>query len=259
MWPPQLPSQQQQQVITSTSRQFDSRLPPYRPAPDYETAVRNKYGSGVLARINQTPQPSRFQQQQQQHQHQYSNGGLHTSQPTLITDGLTNVYNNNNNTSNLEQRFQGGQDSSYHLYHTNLISATPSNAYSTSTPELNNINQTYHQAQQQHQHQQHYQPLNTSSQMIHQYSSSNRIDHIQPTQDQIVAELQRLNIYKPPPPYPGRNNNNNNSDDRQNNNPMHYQQQQQRMMSSTSTPDLAGQFVGGGRHQVVFSIHRYLH
>ena len=24
-----------------------------------------------------------------------------------------------------------------------------------------------------------------------------------PTQDQIVAELQRLNLYKPPPPYPG--------------------------------------------------------
>ena len=65
-------------------------------------------------------------------------------------------------------------------------------------------------------------------------------DHLQPTQDQIVAELQRLNIYKPPPPYPGRGN------DRQN----IYQQQQQRMMSSTSTPDLAGQFVSGGRNQV---------
>ena len=27
-----------------------------------------------------------------------------------------------------------------------------------------------------------------------------------PTQDQIFAELQRLNLFKPPPPYPGTNN-----------------------------------------------------
>ena len=242
MWPPPPPHPPQ----PVQSRQYDSRLPPYRPAPDYETAVRNKYGSGVLARINQTPQPNRFlqqqqQQQQQQHQQQYSNGGLHTSQPTLITDVLTNVYNNN---SSVDPRFQGA-DTSYQVYHTNLMNVAPSNAYSTSTPELNKINQTYHQPQQQQQ-QQHYQQLNASSQMIHQYSSSNRIDHIQPTQDQIVAELQRLNIYKPPPPYPGRNHNN----DRQNSSNAIYQQQQQRMMSSTSTPDLAGQFVGGGRQQV---------
>jgi hypothetical protein len=236
--------------MTSSGRQFDSRLPPYRPAPDYETAVRNKYGSGVLARINQTPQPNRFQQQQQQqqqqqlHQHQYSNGGLHTSQPTLITDVLTNVYNNNN--SSVDPRFAGA-DTSYNVYHTNLLNATPSNAYSTSTPELNKINQTFHQPQQQQQQQQHYQQLNASTQMLHQYASSNRIDHIQPTQDQIVAELQRLNIYKPPPPYPGRNS------ERQNTNIVYQQhqqqqQQQQRMMSSTSTPDLAGQFVS--RQQV---------
>ncbi len=38
---------------------FDSGLPPYRPAPDYETAIRNKYGSGMLARITQAPQTSR--------------------------------------------------------------------------------------------------------------------------------------------------------------------------------------------------------
>jgi len=39
---------------------FDSGLPPYRPAPDYETAIRNKYGSGVLARIKQAPPTARF-------------------------------------------------------------------------------------------------------------------------------------------------------------------------------------------------------
>ena len=175
-----------------------------------------------------------FQQQQQQHHQQFSNGGIHTSQPTLITEVLTNIYNNNQSLStsnNVETRFPGNE-ATYNIYQTNLLNAASSNAYSTSTPELNKINQTFHQPQSATQP--HFQQLNSSTQMLHHG------DHLQPTQDQIVAELQRLNIYKPPPPYPGRGN------DRQN----IYQQQQQRMMSSTSTPDLAGQFVSGGRNQV---------
>ena len=56
-----------------------------------------------------------------------------------------------------------------------------------------------------------------------------------PTQDQIVAELQRLNLYKPPPPYPGTNANG------QHQHMGHPTANglETRMMSSTSTPDLA--------------------
>ena len=214
-------------------------MPPYRPAPDYETAVRNKYGSAVLARLNQTQPPNRFQQPQQQQQQQqpppqYNNGGLHTSQPTLITDVLSNVYNNNNVGTVSGSSNVPGNDASFNMYQSNLLNATaPSNAYSTSTPELNKINQTFHQPQPSAQP--HFQQLNASTQMLHQFSSTNRVDHIQPTQDQIVAELQRLNIYKPPPPYPGRGNDRFQLYQQQ-------QQQQQRMMSSTSTPDLATVF-----------------
>ena len=62
-----------------------------------------------------------------------------------------------------------------------------SSIYSTSTPELNRINLTYH-----HQHQI---PANNNASVYQM-----------PTQDQIFAELQRLNLFKPPPPYPGTNN-----------------------------------------------------
>ena len=51
-----------------------------------------------------------------------------------------------------------------------------------------------------------------------------------PTQDQILAELQRLNVYKPPPPYPGTNANGQHQ---------HLTGGETRMISSTSTPDLA--------------------
>ena len=57
-----------------------------------------------------------------------------------------------------------------------------------------------------------------------------------PTQDQIFAELQRLNLYKPPPPYPGTNANG------QQGLQQGYAQMngtETRMISSTSTPDLA--------------------
>lgn len=81
--------------------------------------------------------------------------------------------------------------------------------YSTSTPELNRINLTYH-----HQHQ------------IPQAATMYQM----PTQDQIFAELQRLNLYKPPPPYPGTNPNGQHQ---------HIGGQQNGMISSTSTPDLA--------------------
>jgi len=82
-----------------------------------------------------------------------------------------------------------------------------SSIFSTSTPELNRINLTYH-----HQH-----PVYAQQQM--------------PTQDQIVAELQRLNLYKPPPPYPGTNANGQH---------LHMGNgHENRIISSTSTPDLA--------------------
>ena len=96
-----------------------------------------------------------------------------------------------------------------------------SSIYSTSTPELNRINLAYH-----HGHGQ--MPANGSVYQMH-------------TQDQIIAELQRLNLYKPPPPYPGTNNANG-----QHQHgviaPMGLNQvngTETRMVSSTSTPDLA--------------------
>jgi hypothetical protein len=83
---------------------------------------------------------------------------------------LSNVYNNNSNTSsnNVDARFSA-PDASFNIYQTNLVNATPSNAYSTSTPELNKINQTFHQPQPSVQP--HFQQLNASTQMLHQVSA----------------------------------------------------------------------------------------
>lgn len=89
-----------------------------------------------------------------------------------------------------------------------------SSIYSTSTPELNRINMTYHH----HPQQQQQTPM-----------------YPMPTQDQIFAELQRLNLYKPPPPYPGTTSINNvNGQHQHASNGI-----ENRMISSTSTPDLA--------------------
>ena len=132
-----------------------------RPAPDYETAVRNKYGNGILTQLAAT---------RTSNQHPIVINSNHcASQPSLI--------------NNVEAAPAPTAVQPDNLYHQTSM-------YSTSTPELNNL------------------PMSVSSQPP------------QPTQEQIVAELQRLNIYKPPPPYPGRTSN-------------------KVIMSSTSTPDLA--------------------
>ena len=143
-----------------------STLPAYRAAPDYETAMRNKF----------------------------------RSQPKFITD-LVQAEPVNNHEPVAPQNI---------AQHTHPASSM----YSTSTPELNRINLTYH-----HHHHPHQPP-----QHLHSHQAYNM-----PTQDQILAELQRLNVYKPPPPYPGTNANGQHQ----------HIHGEMRMMSSTSTPDLA--------------------
>lgn len=161
-------------------------VPAYRAAPDYETAIRNKFGL-------QPQQPQVWQQQ-------YSTAAS-PPQPKLITDILPQQQQLNYAYQDNGPRLSA--DGSSYMYNqpqqqTAVQQPNVSSLYSTSTPELNRINMTYHQQQ--------------------------PVQQVMPTQDQIVAELQRLNLYKPPPPYPGRPN---------------QSQQQQRIMSSTSTPDLA--------------------
>ena len=87
------------------------------------------------------------------------------------------------------------------LNSTSNLHLNSNNAYS-STPELNR--------------------MNLNNQTPHHYGLQ------QQQQDQIVAELQRLNLYKPPPPYPG------------NQSQSHHHQSSAKLASSTSTPDLAG-------------------
>ena len=140
----------------------------FRAAPDYETAIRNKLGNQLGG-----AQP----------QQQISWQG----QPKFITDMVPAPQQSQPGYSIHEDHFhnihqqQGPQQGGGQGQHQHPASSI----YSTSTPELNRINLTYH-----HQHQV---PTNAS---VYQM----------PTQDQIFAELQRLNLYKPPPPYPGTNN-----------------------------------------------------
>ena len=195
----------------------NATLPAYRAAPDYETAMRNK--------LSLAQQHMQQQQQQQQQQHFLQNQAtIAQQQSKLITDILPNQQTSNTmpfqeeynlHLANAQQNLQqtqvgGGQPVTPQQQH------PASSLYSTSTPELNRINMTYHQ-----------QPYNQMSLMSQQQQV--------PTQDQIVAELQRLNLYKPPPPYPGLSSNGQH---------MHHQANSQnnaqnRMISSTSTPDLA--------------------
>ncbi len=194
----------------------NATLPAYRAAPDYETAMRNK-----LSMAQQQMQ----QQQQQQQQLWQNQATLAQQQSKLITDILPNQQTSNtmpfqeeynlhlaNAQQNLQQQ-QGGVGQPHQQH-------PASSMYSTSTPELNRINMTYHQ-----------QPYNQMSHISQQQQQQQQV----PTQDQIVAELQRLNLYKPPPPYPGLSSNGQH---------MHHQvngqgNAQNRMISSTSTPDLA--------------------
>ena len=204
----QLPSQQPLQA-TQQHHLAQHTLPAYRAAPDYETAIRNKFG------VTQQPQlwqQGHIQQQQQQQ-----------SQPKLITDVIHNY--------SMQEPPQQQPDHSHfpvmpqqQQQPPNLSTAQhhhpASSLYSTSTPELNRINLTYHHHPPQHQPQ-----PNAQGNQQHML-----------TQEQIVTELQRLNLVKPPPPYPGTNANG------QHQHLGHHHQSnglETRMMSSTSTPDLA--------------------
>ena len=192
-------------------------LPQYRPAPDYETAIRNKYG--IVQKPQQLPPLQQQQTNLQQQQLMYN------SQPSLITDALLQHQQQQQQQHHQQQQQQQQhqqnnqnhfqqQPQHYHPNHTfggHNITLDPQqqqhnlqyaeNTYS-STPELNRVNLSRHGG-----------PALSGD----------------ATQDQIVAELQRLNLYKPPPPYPGP-----------------YAK-----LSSTSTPDLAGGSNFGGGSNLV--------
>ena len=188
----QLPSQATQLPLLSQPTlptMGTSGLSYYRPAPDYETAIRNKYGNGILTQLSTNNRPLQPGQQ--------------SSHPALITDAISTLQhsaqqqqqpNNNQTKNNVVSR-----DDVYNL--SNIYQQQAASMYSSSTPDLNKINQL----------------------QIHQNQ--------QPTQDQIVAELQRLNLYKPPPPYPGVNSTSGLN--------------QHGLPSWVSTPDLASQSAGG--------------
>ena len=166
-----------------------SGLSYYRPAPDYETAIRNKYGNGILTQLSSNNRTQQSQQQQASH-------------PAIITDTMSTLQNtgHSQNQQNIQQSQKGNlanRDDIYNL--SNIYQQQAAAMYSSSTPDLNKINQL----------------------QIHQNQ--------QPTQDQIVAELQRLNLYKPPPPYPGVNSSSGLN--------------QHGLPSWVSTPDLASQSV----------------
>ncbi len=149
--------------------------------PDYETAIRNKYGAVAATAILQ-PQPQQQpQQQQQQHPSSVSSSHpqLYSSQPSLVADA---VQRQQQQQQQQQQQFQQQQQQQQHLegFYENQ------GAFS-STPELNRINLNrqipHHGLQPQQQHQQ-------QQQQLYQ-----------------AHELQRLNLYKPPPPYPGKSQN----------------------------------------------------
>ena len=176
-----------------------SGLSYYRPAPDYETAIRNKYGNSILTQLTSNTNSSRNSIPQNQQQ---------SSHPALITDAISTLHNaaagqQQQNLPSHKNMIHRGNDEGYNI--SNIYQQQAASMYSTSTPELNKLNQL----------------------QIHQNQ--------QPTQDQIVAELQRLNLYKPPPPYPGGGNSSSGL------NP-------HGLPSWVSTPDLASQSVNNQQH-----------
>lgn len=168
-----------QQVANYSNLMTDSHAH-FRPAPDYETAIRNKYG--VFANnILGGQQPAQ----------------IYNSQPSLITDALYS-HGQAHRGNNLPPSTLVNAHHHLNLHHVNeQESSNHPSAYS-STPELNRMNLNH---------------------QVHATNYSNIQD-----QNQLVAELQRLNIYRPPPPYPGP-----------------YAK-----LASTSTPDLAGLNSSGG-------------
>ena len=61
-----------------------SGLSYYRPAPDYETAIRNKYGNSILTQLTSNTNSSRNSIPQNQQQ---------SSHPALITDAISTLHN----------------------------------------------------------------------------------------------------------------------------------------------------------------------
>ena len=227
--PPQQSAPPQPPTATSMQDAQEQQQQQYRPVPDYETAIRNKYGA--LA-------PKILQQQQQQPQLPLplnsagtnlnsSQQALYTSQPSLVADALLQQHQNQQLQLNLasieaqrqlqqQQQQQRGLALGYQQTQQPLqqqqqqqqqiigvAAADQHNAYS-STPELNRMNLNHTVPQHGLQHQLSYPQGGGEGNVV--------------ANDQIVAELQRLNLYKPPPPYPGP-----------------YAK-----LASTSTPDLAG-------------------
>ena len=218
--PPQSAPGQPPTATSGSLTMQDAQEQQYRPVPDYETAIRNKYG---------TLAPKILQQQQQQLPLPLNSGAtnlhssqqaLYTSQPSLVADALLQQHQNQLqlNLASIEaqrqlqqQQQQRGLALNYqqpqqpHLQ-PQVIGVVDQNAYS-STPELNRMNLNNTVPQHGLQHQLSYPPQAAGN------GDGNAVAN-----DQIVAELQRLNLYKPPPPYPGP-----------------YAK-----LASTSTPDLAG-------------------
>ena len=132
------------------------------------TIHQNKvYGNGILTQFASRPAASGAAPTAPHHTSQIlsnSNNSQYTSQPSLV----------NLNESQTQQP-QPLAPAAFQPMAAPLQPLLPEPgqppSFSTSTPELNNL----------------------------PFSLTNS----QPTQEQIVAELQRLNIYKPPPPYPG--------------------------------------------------------
>jgi len=137
-----------------------------RPVPDYETAIRNKYGTLANSILQQ----------------QSSN---YTSQPSLVADALRNDRLQQQQQQQ-QQNFVEGiyQNQLPHLENGFSQTAVTAAAFS-STPELNRINLNHHIPHHalQHQHQQQQQRLSN---------------------DQLaMAEMQRMDLSKAPPPYAG--------------------------------------------------------
>lgn len=142
--------------------------PDFRPVPDYETAIRNKYGMAASAGLGQGQRPFRTSQQQLQHlvqpqkhyQGQNNLSAMYSSQPSLVTDSTP---------------LQVPVENHYQNNPAILLNHQNHNAYS-STPELNRIN------------------------LSHQVHAMG--DVVNNNEQSIMAEIQRMHAYKPPPPYP---------------------------------------------------------
>jgi protein tyrosine phosphatase len=168
---------------------------------------------------------------------QSSQQALYNSQPSLVADALLQQQQNQlqqhhfNLASSIDQQQHREQtlaqqyqlrSQALNLQQLQQVNVVEQQNVYSSTPDIRNLGNsvlTQHALQ----HQQSYPPNQHHQHQQQQFHNNDA------TNEQIVAELQRLNLYKPPPPYPGP-----------------YAK-----LASTSTPDLAGanlnySSVGGG-------------